>query len=289
MNLSSLEQYSEVLSQLPKPPTSTNWEKYDRYELTSKVLHNVFTSDAWNEWDLNLGGLRESYEKKLNPTEYDKNYNLVHAWKYPTWFLNPQIFSRETSYLIMAFQAFGNEKIEEYLLKNRDILFRVFSEDDLVKFGGWWSNACETGRHIFQNFQTMLWRWNPEPKDLDIREVRRLMQSSAMLDTPTFNRFSIRNFCKDIDWVLRKSNPDGMSDSYLPWERIGCPAVRRFRWLERDTTVFDELFARICIIYGYTGTDTTDRTIATTNWLSCPFHHQDTSVSSLLPSVTSRI
>lgn len=78
MNLSPAEQYDEVISALPRSPISNQGEKYYRFEKTSRILHDIFTPDIWNEWDSNLERLKKCYQKKIDVNEYDKDYNLVY-------------------------------------------------------------------------------------------------------------------------------------------------------------------------------------------------------------------
>ncbi len=253
MTSSSIEQYENILSDIPRPSISSDGEKYVRFKNAAQILQEIFTPDVWNEWDAHFLVLRECYQKGINPQELDENFKLIHEWKYPHWFPTPRLFARETLYLMMALQSFGIEKIEDYI-SNKPELSKLFTYKDLVKFSGWWANACETGRHIFQNFKFFLWRWNHEPTNLDPWKIKWLMQSSSMLDTETFNRFSIRNFAPNVHWILEHIPIGDFELPYTPWERVGCPFVRKFRWLPTLTNLFDKLFDRICTIYGYNPT-----------------------------------
>ena len=116
------EQYREVLDLLERPLLSTTWEKYDRYRWTAEILWLIFDENTWKEWDENYALLQECYHKMIDPNEVNlEKYEKVHGWKYPDWFQTPQIFPRETTYLMQSLTCFWADKIFSCL--SADVLY----------------------------------------------------------------------------------------------------------------------------------------------------------------------
>ncbi len=289
MNKAPWEQYREVLDGLVRPPISTQWAKYDKFEHIAKILGNIFTTEVWKEWDNAYTSLIEIFEKKINPQAHDDDYKRIYEWVYPAWFPNPCFSPRLSSYLVRALSAFGIRKIDDYISVHNEALWEVFCHDDFVKFSGGWYNACETAIHLFQGFKPMLDRWIKEPSDLVPREMKKLIAWSALLDTATFDRHSIRNYNQNVHWILIHEVDESLGLEYIPSERVWCPAVRRFRWVPIDQTVFDELFTRICTIYWYNQVEGTIHSVIKQVHSTCPFHHPESSPSSQPPSEISKI
>ncbi len=257
MNAPSSHQYKLAIRWKLRIPITGSGEKYERYLKFAQVINSIFIADVWKDWDDHLEHL-VNYHKDPN-----QNQNLP-PWLEISW--DPRIVSpRTTTFLIICLIHFWEYHARKYTEENKNII--DYSEiEDIV---GWWANACETGRHSFWNFKIFLGRGIPEPHELDIVEILQITRSSAMLDTHTFNRFSLRNYIRWDDWYL-EHNYNGHTPEYIPAERVGCPAVRRYLWVNWDFTIFDELFARICAIYGYNPIQNIRETVSQSTVQLCP-------------------
>lgn len=264
MGNTPIEQYKEILDWLPRSPISSSGEKYDRYLMLTKIVYEIFTDNAWGEWD-SLYPILVAYHQA-----WSSDYAL------PKWITisgDPRGTPRGSTYVLECLKAFGVHHIEKYSSqKSKPESFTTKDVDVLI---WWWLNACETWRHTFWNFKSFPGRWVPDPAGLDVQDIKKATQSSAMLDILTFNRFSPRNHRLTESWELAHSY-DNQNPKYIPAERVGCIAVRRFPWIIPNKTLFDELFTRICTIYGYTNTKLVLSNISQKTQSLCP-HHHDTS------------
>lgn len=231
--------------------------------MLTQIMYEIFTDDIWKEWDSIYPTLSE-YHK----TWFSKN-NL------PGWLTilgDPRSTPRESTFMMESLRAFGVHHIEKYNDKKDKPASYTPKDADLMVW--WWLNACETWRHAFWNFKVFLGRWVPEPTGLDVKTIKQIIQSAAMMDILTFNRFAPRNHTLDDKWAL-VHNYEGQNPEFTPAERIGCIAARKFSWITPDQTLFDELFTRISIIYGYTDIKLVRTQLSDITKSLCPYHHDD--------------
>lgn len=258
---SPVAQYRESIKWLHTTPLVTSWPRYDRAKRLAELLYSMFKEEDWKELD--------EYLSKLHP-DTEVPFSEIPVWGVTSYEQKNQT-PRFTTFLLIVLEQFRLYMIEDYLSKNKSSVEDITINERWLLLG-WWINACETGRHMFWEFSSP-GRWNPLSENLDVYEIRKAMFAAAMFDTPTFNRHSPRDYHHNKEtWSLRHTSDDGV---FTPWERIGCLAAQRFPGVTPEKTIFDELFTRICHIYGYTWPQ--NRVVARIENTLCPFHHTESS------------
>ncbi len=260
MNKTAIEQYREKLSSLERVDISTSWDKLEKYMRLAKIIYQIFTLEVWKEWDTTFPLIA-----------WFKNGELS-LW-IPIWLEeledSRKVIPRLSTFQILALERFWSFIIEKFISENQEnTLDCTIKEYENIIW--WFTNACETGRHMFWNFKVHIGRDNPTPTNLVTSKIRTSIISSSMLDINTFNQQSPRNYYLESDGRI-SHHTEFIAKSAM--ERVWCIATRRFPWITPEKTLFDELFSRICQIYGYNHTNTLQESTSERVSTICPFHN----------------